>query len=226
MFARSGFLSRKPRSKASSADLRRLDAIGSYVMSWFSQAPSMTLTGSAARRRLLDRAVEQRLRLRRVRVDVVRDVDVRPQQVLDDVRVVREVLRRGRSGASSRTRRWARGRARPGRPCRRPPGSGASPRAPAPRRRRCRPSGTAVSVSALAVGSTVTLPPCSLALRPFCFSQARSATSWVLPSCGVAIFLFAKSAGLLMPRSCRTTNSAPPLVAPAMMRTSLPCDCT
>ncbi len=83
-----------------------------------------------------------------------------------------------------------------------------------------------VSASALAVGSTLTLPPCSLALRPFFLSQARSATSWVLPSCGVASLLFAKSAGFEMPRSPRITNSAPPLVAPATTRTSLPCDCT
>src|SRR5581483_8431287 len=77
------------------------------------------------------------------------------------------------------------------------------------------------SVSELDVGSTVTLPPFSLALRPLDLSQARKATSWVLPSCGVATFLLTKSEGCLMLRSGRTMSSAPALAAPATMRSAV-----
>ena len=41
-------------------------------------------------------------------------------------------------------------------------------------------------------------PPCVSLLSPLALSQLRRATSWVLPSCGVAIFLPLRSAGLLM----------------------------
>src|SRR5262249_45217835 len=70
-----------------------------------------------------------------------------------------------------------------------------------------------VRVSAFAVGRTLTLPPCSRALRPLALSQARRATSWVLPSWGVASFLLAKSEGLDRLAAGRTTNCTPALVA-------------
>jgi hypothetical protein len=59
MFVRSGFLSRNPSAKASSADCLRLDAMGSNVVRWCGQAPSMTRWQRRARQ-LLDRMVEQR----------------------------------------------------------------------------------------------------------------------------------------------------------------------
>ena len=46
--------------------------------------------------------------------------------------------------------------------------------------------------------------------------------SWVLPSCGVAIFLPLRSATLVIPGF--TTRPAPPLVAPEMTRTAWPAD--
>jgi hypothetical protein len=41
----------------------------------------------------------------------------------------------------------------------------------------------------------VTSPPVWVTLKPFFLSQARQATSWVFPSCGVATFFLLKSAG-------------------------------
>ena len=59
-------------------------------------------------------------------------------------------------------------------------------------------------------------------LRPCCFSQVRSATSWVLPSCGVAIFLPLRSAGLVIDGF--TTRNAPPDAAPDDDADRLPFD--
>ena len=81
-------------------------------------------------------------------------------------------------------------------------------------------------MSGLAVGTTCTSPPCSRAFNPFSASQARRATSCVLPSWGEAIFLPAKSAGEVMPLSGWTISNAPPLVEPLMMRRASPPDCT
>ena len=79
-------------------------------------------------------------------------------------------------------------------------------------------------MSALAVGITWVSPPCSVSVRPCFCSHARAATSCVLPNCGVAIFLPLKSAPVLMSSSPRTTNTAPPLVAPPMIRKASPFD--
>ena len=65
-------------------------------------------------------------------------------------------------------------------------------------------------------------PPSGVVFKPFVFSHARRATSWVLPSCGVASFLPFRSAALLMVGF--TTRAAPPDVAPAMRRTAVPFD--
>ncbi len=51
-------------------------------------------------------------------------------------------------------------------------------------------------------------------------SQYRSATSWVLPSDGVASFWPLSWAGLVMP--FLTTSAAPPEAAPEMTLISLP----
>ena len=59
-------------------------------------------------------------------------------------------------------------------------------------------------------------------LNPCCSSQYRSATSWVLPNCGVAIFLPFRSAADVIPG--RTTSAAPPEAAPAITRTASPRD--
>src|SRR6266508_1920831 len=65
-------------------------------------------------------------------------------------------------------------------------------------------------------------PPCVSVLNPCPASQLRSATSWVLPSCGVAIFLPRRPWASVM--SGRTISRAPPEVAPEMIRTALPPD--
>ncbi len=79
------------------------------------------------------------------------------------------------------------------------------------------------SVCAFACGTTATSPPPSrFAESPCVFSHARSATSCVLPSCGVASFLPTRSAGVVI--SGCTTSAAPPDVAPATMRIASPSD--
>src|SRR4249919_1050089 len=67
----------------------------------------------------------------------------------------------------------------------------------------------AFSVVALSCGRIDTSPPPVVSvLRPFDFSQVRSATSCVLPSCGEATTLPLRSAGLLI--DWLTTKYAPP----------------
>ena len=78
---------------------------------------------------------------------------------------------------------------------------------------------------ALAWGRMVTspLPPLGPGkVSPCFFSQVRRATSWVLPSWGVA---------MVLPLSCwgevieeETTRAAPPEVAPEMILMALPFD--
>ena len=85
------------------------------------------------------------------------------------------------------------------------------------------PALNASSVCALSCGTIDTSPPpWSSVLRPWSFSQLRRATSWVLPSCGVASFLPLRSAALLI--SGLTTRNAPPEVAPEMIRMASPFD--
>src|SRR3954470_13188524 len=57
---------------------------------------------------------------------------------------------------------------------------------------------------------------------PFCASQVRRATSWVLPSAGVAILRCERSAAERT--SGRTTSWAPFATEKATMRSALPCD--
>ena len=81
----------------------------------------------------------------------------------------------------------------------------------------------AVSVSALACGTIETSPPPEVSeLSPSSWSQVRSATSWVLPSCGVATFSpFRSSAEVI---SGVVTRKAPPDVDPDTMRIASPLD--
>ena len=65
-------------------------------------------------------------------------------------------------------------------------------------------------------------PPVEVVARPFCLSQARSATSWVLPSDGVASVLPLSWAAEVMPFA--TTIEAPPVAAPEMILIALPPD--
>src|SRR3954447_8740012 len=70
-----------------------------------------------------------------------------------------------------------------------------------------------VSVTALSCGTTETSPPPDVSVvKPFVFSHERSAMSCVLPSCGLAIFLPARSAGFVI--DGLTTRNAPPDAAP------------
>src|SRR5436853_3872746 len=71
-----------------------------------------------------------------------------------------------------------------------------------------------VSMSGLATGATVTFPPLSVVLYPLSSKYFLRDMSWVLPNCGEANFLPAKSLGDLIPESFLTTNTAPPLAAP------------
>ena len=61
-------------------------------------------------------------------------------------------------------------------------------------------------------------------VNPWSFSQARSCTSCVLPSCGVPTRLPRKSEACVMPDAGRTTSADPPLAAPAKIRGSAPAD--
>ena len=65
-------------------------------------------------------------------------------------------------------------------------------------------------------------PPVEVVARPFCLSQARSATSWVLPSDGVASVLPLSWEAEVMPFA--TTIEAPPVAAPEMILIALPPD--
>ncbi len=65
-------------------------------------------------------------------------------------------------------------------------------------------------------------PPVVVAVRPCCLSQYRRATSWVLPSDGVASFWPLSWEALVMP--ALTTSDAPPEAAPAMTLISVPWD--
>src|SRR6266550_2444262 len=81
----------------------------------------------------------------------------------------------------------------------------------------------ASSVWALSWGRMETSPPPSLVVaRPLSASQVRSATSWVLPSCGDATVLPRRTAADVI--SGLTTRYAPPDVAPAMIRIAAPLD--
>src|SRR5437660_1323113 len=88
-----------------------------------------------------------------------------------------------------------------------------------------RPTATACWASAAsedAMGSLVKWMYGSAALSTFCFSQKRSATSWVLPSEGVASDLPLSWAALVMP--FLTTSEAPPAAAPEMILIAVPLD--
>ena len=79
------------------------------------------------------------------------------------------------------------------------------------------------SVWAFSCGRIDTSPPPCVSVSGRCrASQVRSATSWVLPSCGVASFLPRRSAADVI--SGLTTRNAPPDVAPAMIRIASPFD--
>ena len=79
------------------------------------------------------------------------------------------------------------------------------------------------SVWALSCGVIETSPPPAVSVAsPWPLSQARSATSWVLPSDGDARVLPFRSAAPLM--SGLTTRNAPPEVEPEMTRTASPFD--
>ncbi len=65
-------------------------------------------------------------------------------------------------------------------------------------------------------------PPVWVVVRPWLFSQYRSATSWVLPSDGVASFWPLSWLADVMPFF--TTSSAPPEAAPEMTLIRLPFD--
>ena len=83
------------------------------------------------------------------------------------------------------------------------------------------PAWNAASVSALSCGVIATSPPPLVSVsKPCSWSHARRATSWVLPSDGVASLVPARSAGVSMPS--RTTSAAPPEVVPATMRSASP----
>ena len=70
-------------------------------------------------------------------------------------------------------------------------------------------------------GTTETSPPPAVSvLRPCSLSHERSATSCVLPSDGLAIFLPLRSAALVI--SGLTTRNAPPEVEPEITRTASP----
>ena len=77
-----------------------------------------------------------------------------------------------------------------------------------------------LSVWAFSCGRIVTSPPpAASTAKPWSASQVRSATSWVLPVCGLATILPSSCAGVVMPWA--TTSDAPPEVAPATMRSGL-----
>ena len=77
-----------------------------------------------------------------------------------------------------------------------------------------------LSVVALSWGRMDTSPPPVVSvLRPCDFSQVRSATSWVLPSCGDATTLPLRSAALLI--DLLTTKYAPPDAEPETIFTPL-----
>ena len=85
------------------------------------------------------------------------------------------------------------------------------------------PAWNAASVSALSWGVMLTSPPPLVSVvKPSSSSHARRATSWVLPSDGVASVVPARSAGVSMPS--RTTSEAPPDVVPATIRRAAPSD--
>ncbi len=74
-----------------------------------------------------------------------------------------------------------------------------------------------------AVGLMVTSPPPVVVVaRPFCFSQYRTATSWVFPSDGVSTIFPLRSAALVTPGL--TTTDAPPVAAPEMILMAVPPD--
>ena len=86
------------------------------------------------------------------------------------------------------------------------------------------PESNSAGTSLLLVGDTVTSPPPATDdFSPLLVSHVRSATSWVLPSWGLATCLPLRSAAELMPSL--TTSSAPAEAAPATIRTASPLLC-
>lgn len=70
---------------------------------------------------------------------------------------------------------------------------------------------------------TSPLPLLASTFQPFSEIQLRKATSWVLPSCGVAIFLPLRSSRVLIFFGS-TTSFTPPDAEPPMIRRLLPLD--
>ena len=65
-------------------------------------------------------------------------------------------------------------------------------------------------------------PPVGVVVSPCCLSQYRAATSWVLPSDGVARDFPLSWAARVMPPL--TTSDAPPEAAPEMILMAVPLD--
>ena len=81
----------------------------------------------------------------------------------------------------------------------------------------------AVTMSEFEALVTVTDPvPSAATCSPCLFSQYFSATSWVLPSWGLATVLPSRSLTLVM--SLATTNEAPPDAAPEITLIAAPLD--
>src|SRR5690242_965200 len=85
------------------------------------------------------------------------------------------------------------------------------------------PAWNACRVVALSCGTTDTSPPpVVVVLYPWLFSHVRSATSCVLPSCGLASFVPLSWLGLVIEGF--TTRNAPPDASPEMILIAVPCD--
>src|SRR5215218_7745683 len=85
---------------------------------------------------------------------------------------------------------------------------------------------SSVSISGLATGTTVTFPPLSMVLYPLSNKNFLKAISCVFPSWGEANFLAPRSFTDSIPESFLTTNTAPPLVDPAIILKASPLDTT
>ena len=212
--------SSRPTAMASSADPCSDEAIGSSVNSRCSQAPAMV---ASARRLVVTFSMPSLTtcwaaaaslvglvdRLAEAGDEVADDVGVLLEELGGDDQVGRHELAVGPQlglvdehvPPPSLTRRVA---------------HGSGTHAPS-----MAPDWNAASVSALSCGVICTSPPPLVSVsKPCSLSQARRATSWVLPSDGVASVVPARSAGESMPS--RTTSEAPPDVVPATMRSASP----
>ena len=186
--------SSNPSSVASAADVASDEAMGSTVKVRFGQAAPRTASGRRFCGHVLDALVDEGLRLGGLLVDEVGRLHDPAQERLDDVGVVLEERRRddevGGHVLAVRPQVALVDRTLP------PPSwtsrvaHGSGTQAPS-----MSPDLKVSSVCELACGRMDTSPPpwASL-LRPCSLSHARSATSWVLPSCGVASFLPLRSA--------------------------------